>query len=79
MLLRYQQASKSSNISLWTPSFATKRAKQTTRGNTCMQLFVTTDKGFVYVVPLLSKSDVQKALKLVAKEIGACSNCNHML
>ena len=50
--------------------FATKRANQTTRGNTCMQLFVT-DKGFVYVVPLPSKSDVPKALKLFAKEIGA--------
>jgi hypothetical protein len=52
--------------------FATKQSKQTTCGNTCMQLFVT-DKGFVYVVPMPSKSDVPKALKLFAKEIGAPS------
>ena len=52
--------------------FATRRAKQTSRGNTCMQLFIT-DKGFVYVVPLPCKADVPKALKLFAKEIGAPS------
>jgi len=35
--------------------FATGKAGKTTRGHTCMQIFVT-DKGFVYVVPLLDKS-----------------------
>ena len=35
-----------------------------------MQLFVT-DKGFVYVVPMRSRSDVNKAVKLFAKDIGA--------
>ena len=35
-----------------------------------MQLFVL-DKGFVYVVPMQSKSQVPQALKLFAKEIGA--------
>jgi hypothetical protein len=35
-----------------------------------MQLFVT-DKGFVYVVPMSSKSQVNKAVKLFAKDIGA--------
>jgi hypothetical protein len=35
-----------------------------------MQLFVT-DKGFVYVVPMTARSDVSKAIKLFAKEIGA--------
>jgi hypothetical protein len=50
--------------------FATKKAKKSSRGNTCMQLFVT-DKSFVYVVPMKSKADVPAALKLFAKEIGA--------
>ena len=35
--------------------FATGKAGKTTRGHTCMQIFVT-DKGFVYVVPLPDKS-----------------------
>ena len=35
-----------------------------------MQLFVT-DKGFVYVVPMSTKGDVPKAIKLFAKEVGA--------
>eukprot|EP00980_Cylindrotheca_fusiformis_P009287 scaffold2034_cov81-Cylindrotheca_fusiformis.AAC.1 len=50
--------------------FATKNAKRSQRGNTCMQLFVT-DKGFVYVVPMKSKKFVPEALKLFTKEIGA--------
>ena len=50
--------------------FATKKAKKSSRGNTCVQLFVT-DKGFVYVVPMKSKADVLKAVKQFAKEIGA--------
>jgi hypothetical protein len=50
--------------------FATKKAGKSTRGHTCMQLFVT-DKGFVYVIPMASKSEVNKAVKLFAKEIGA--------
>jgi hypothetical protein len=37
--------------------FATKKAKKSSRGHTCCQLFVT-DKGFVYVVPMKSKSEV---------------------
>ena len=35
-----------------------------------MQLFVM-DKGFVYVVPMKSKSQLPQALKMFAKEIGA--------
>ncbi len=35
-----------------------------------MQLFVT-DKGFVYVVTMSTKGDVPKAIKLLAKEVGA--------
>ena len=50
--------------------FATKKAGKSSRGNTCCQLFVS-DKGFVYVVPMKSKSEVPAALKMFAKEIGA--------
>ena len=52
------------------PFFATKKAMRSSRGNNCMQLFVT-DKSFVYVVPMRSKADVPAALKLFSKEIGA--------
>jgi hypothetical protein len=50
--------------------FATKKAGKSSRGHTCCQLFVT-DKGFVYVVPMKSKSEVLHAVKQFAKEIGA--------
>ena len=50
--------------------FARKSGGKSSRGNTCCQLFVT-DKGFVYVVPMKSKSEVLKAVKQFAKEIGA--------
>ena len=50
--------------------FATKNAGKSSRQNTCCQLFVS-DKGFVYVVPMTSKSEVLQAVKEFAKEIGA--------
>jgi hypothetical protein len=50
--------------------FATKKAGKSSRGHTCCQLFVT-DKGYVYVVPMKSKSEVLQAVKQFAKEIGA--------
>ena len=50
--------------------FATSKARKSSRGNTCMQLFVT-DKGYVYVVPMQSRSEVAKAIKLFMKDIGA--------
>jgi hypothetical protein len=50
--------------------FATKKARKSSRGHSCCQLFVT-DKGFVYVVPMKSKSEVLQAVKQFAKEIGA--------
>ena len=50
--------------------FSTKKAKKSSRGHTCCQLFVT-GKGFVYVVPMKSKSEVLQAVKQYAKEIGA--------
>jgi hypothetical protein len=50
--------------------FTTKKAGKSSRGQTCCQLFVT-DEGFVYVVPMGSKSEVLNAVKQFAKEIGA--------
>jgi hypothetical protein len=50
--------------------FATKKLRRSSRGHTCMQIFVT-DKGFIYAVPMTARSDVSKAIKLFAKEIGA--------
>ena len=39
--------------------FATKKASVSSRGHSCLQLFVT-DKGFIYVVPMKKESDVYK-------------------
>lgn len=50
--------------------FASKKASKSSRGHSCCQLFVT-DKGFVYVVPMSSKSEVLQAVKQFAKEVGA--------
>ena len=50
--------------------FATSKAGKSSRGNTCAQLFVT-DKGFVYIVPMKSESQVLHAVKQFAKAIGA--------
>ena len=50
--------------------FATLKGGKSSRHNTCCQLFVT-EKGFVYVVPMRSKSEVLQAVKQFAKEIGA--------
>ena len=50
--------------------FATEKARKLSQGHSCCQLFVT-DKGFVYVVPMKSESEVLQAVKEFAKEIGA--------
>ena len=50
--------------------FATKKSGKLSRGHTCCQLFVT-DKVFVYVVPMRTKSEVLQEVKQFAKEIGA--------
>ena len=50
--------------------FADKKTTKSSRGNTCCQLFVT-DKGFVYVVPMKSRSELLLAVKQFVKEIGA--------
>ena len=49
--------------------FASARSGVTTRGNKCMQLFVT-DRGFVFVCPLKTKRDVPHALRLFFKKVG---------
>ena len=50
--------------------FATKKSLKSTPNHTCCQLFVA-NKGFVYVVPMRSKSEVLQAVKQFTKEIGA--------
>ena len=50
--------------------FAMKKSGKLSHGHTCCQLFVT-DKGFVYVIPMRTKSEVLQAVKQFAKEIGA--------
>ena len=66
-MLRYKRISEYFFMDTF---FATKKAGKSSRGHTCCQLFVT-DKGFVYVVPMTSKSEVLQAVKQFAKEIGA--------
>ena len=48
--------------------FATTKGKLT-RGNTCVQIFVS-DKGFVAIYPMKSKGEFLDALKLFCKEVG---------
>ena len=50
--------------------FVTRKAGKSSRGNTYCQLFVT-DKAFVYVAPMKTRSEVLQAVKQFAKEIGA--------
>ena len=49
---------------------AMKKSGKSSRGHTCCQLVVT-DKGFIYVFPMQTKSEVLQAVKQFAKEIGA--------
>ena len=50
--------------------FSIKTAGNSSRDNTCCQIFVTY-KGFVYVIPMKSKPEVLQAVKQFAKEIEA--------
>ena len=47
-----------------------KKGGKLSCGNMCCQLFVM-DKGYMYIVPMRSKSDIKHAIKQFAKEIGA--------
>ena len=49
--------------------FATSKGGGSSRGHTCVQIFVA-DKGFVCVTPMKRKGDVSQAMKQFAKEIG---------
>lgn len=53
----------------FTDTFFVDKKATTKDGFNCMQLFVS-DKGFVAVYPMKSKSDFPKALKLFCKEVG---------
>jgi hypothetical protein len=64
-MLRYKRISEYFFMDTF---YATKTADKSTRKNMCCKLFVTC-KGFVYVVPLKSKSNVLDAVKQFAKEI----------
>ena len=49
--------------------FVTKKCRSWSRGNKCMQIFVS-GMGFIFVVGMRSKSEFPKALKKFAKEVG---------
>lgn len=49
--------------------FASAKSGVTTRGNMCLQLFVT-DRGFVFVCPLKAKRDLPHAMRLFFKRVG---------
>ena len=66
-MLRYKRVSEYFFMDTF---FAMRKSGKSSRGHTCCQLFVT-DKGFVYVVPMRTKSEVLQAVKQFAKEIGA--------
>ena len=65
-MLRYKRINKYFYMDTF---FATSKAKKSSRGHTCCQLFVS-DRGFVYVVPMKSKGEVLQAVKQFAKEVG---------
>ena len=50
--------------------FSTKTGGKSSRGNNFCRLFVT-DKVFVYIFPMESKSEVLQAVKQFTKEIGS--------
>ena len=56
------------NTHFFTDTFFVAKKAKSTKGNTCMQLFLS-DKGFVIVVPIKSKSEFPEALNLFAKEV----------
>jgi hypothetical protein len=64
-MLRYKRI----NSHFFTDTFFVTKKAKSQRDNNCMHLFVS-DKGYVYVVPMKSKSDFSFALKQFAKEIG---------
>ena len=49
--------------------FATSKGGKSSRGNTCVQLFVT-DKGYVCLIPMKKEADAHKAYRQFFKRIG---------
>ena len=64
-MLRYKRI----NSIFFTDTFFVTSAGKSTRGNTCAQLFVS-DKGYVALYPMKSKSEFPSSLKQFCKEIG---------
>ena len=64
-MLRYRRI----NTHFFTDTFFVTKKAKSTRGHTCMQLFVS-DKGFVHVIPMKSKAEFPSAFRSFAKEIG---------
>jgi hypothetical protein len=64
-MLRYKRI----NSQFFTDTFYITAKGKSSRGNTCAQLFVS-DKGYVAIYPMSSKSQYKDALHLFCKEIG---------
>ena len=64
-MLRYKRI----NSIFYTDTFFITKNAKSKRGNTCMQIFVS-DKGFIALYPMQSKSQFKDALHLFCKEIG---------
>ena len=64
-MLRYRRI----NSFFFTDTFFAKGDAKSSRGNTCMQLFVS-DKGYVAVYPMTTKSKFKDCLHLFCKEVG---------
>ena len=64
-MLRYKRI----NSIFYTDTFFVTKNAKSKRGHTCMQIFVS-DKGFVAVYPMKSKSQFKDVLHLFCKEIG---------
>ena len=64
-MIRYKRI----NSLFYTDTFFAKNDAKSTRGNTCMQIFVS-DKGYVAVYPMKTKSEFKDCLHMFCKEIG---------
>ena len=65
-MLRYRRIKSH----FFTDTFFVNKEVNSTRGHTCMQIFVS-DKGFVKVYPMNLQRDYPAALRQFAKDVGA--------
>ena len=65
-MLRYRRL----NYHFFTDTFFVTKKARSTRGYTCMQIFVS-NKGFVKLYPMKNQRDYPQALRLFAKDVGA--------